>query len=141
MWAVSKNGGLRTSGHKRRARSSRGLSLLEVTIAMSVIMTILLASAGAFGSSISTVNSARRTSRASLFLETVMEDVSAQSYANLLAFNGNHVYDHATASVSEFQVALTVTQAAVGMRRVDAVVTDLRNSREIGHVVTLRAER
>lgn len=115
--------------------------MLEVTIAMSVIMTILLASAGAFGSSIGAVNSARRTSRASLFLETVMEDVSAQSYANLFAFDGNQVYDHATAAVSEFQVGLTVTQAAIGLRRIDAVVTDLRNNREMGRVATLRAER
>lgn len=117
------------------------MSLLEVTIAMSAVITILLASAGAFGSSINAVNSARRTSRASVFLETVMEDISAQSYANLLAFNGNHVYDHATAGASEFQVELTVTQATVGMRRVDAVVTDLRNNREMGHVATLRSER
>jgi hypothetical protein len=108
---------------------------------MSVIVTILLASAGAFGSSVGTVNSARRTSRASLFLETVMEDISAQGYDNLLAFNGNHVYDKANAAVSDFQADLTVTQTAVGLRRVDAVVFDLRNNRELGHVVTLRAQR
>lgn len=137
MRAVFKN----AARLRRRSRSSSGLSLLEVTIAMSVILTILLASAGAFGSSISAVNSARRTSRASLFLETVMEDVAAQSYANLLAFNGNHVYDQATQAASEFEVELTVTQATVGMRRVDAIVTDLRNDREVGRVATLRAER
>lgn len=115
--------------------------MLEVTIAMSVMMTILLASAGAFGSSVNTVNSARRLSRASLFLETVMEDMSAQDYANLLAFNGNRVYDKVTAAASDFEVDLAVTQTAVGLRRVDAILLDRRTNRELGHVATLRADR
>ncbi len=141
MQAEIKGRGLLGRRHGRRLRGTAGLSLLEVTIAMSVMMTILLASAGAFGSSISAVNSARRTSRASLFLETVMEDISAQDYDDLLTFNGNHVYDKATSAVSDFEVQLSVTQTAVGLRRVDAVLTDLRNNHELGHVATLRSQR
>ncbi|MDZ4775116.1 MAG: hypothetical protein SGI72_18515 [Planctomycetota bacterium] len=141
MKAEIEGRGLRAGNRTRRSRGKTGLSMLEVTIAMSVMMTILLASAGAFGSSVSAVNSARRMSRASLFIETVMEDMSAQDYADLLAFNGNRVYDKGTAAASDFEVDLAVTQSAVGLRRVDAVLVDRRNNRELGHVATLRADR
>lgn len=125
-----------------RRRSARsGLTLLEITIAMAVVLTVLMASAGAFGSSLGAVNSARRTSRASVFLETVMEDLSAQSYDDLLSFNGNKVFDQASSAASEFEVDLTVTQSTVNMRRIDAVLVDKRTNREMGHVATMRSKR
>lgn len=128
-------------GRSRRFGGRSGLSLLEITIALTVVSTVLLASVGAFGSSISAVNSARRTSRASVFLETVMEDLSAQSYDNLLAFNGNRIYDQTTAAKSSFAVDLTVFVAALDLERIDAVVVDLHSNREIGRVSTMRAKR
>jgi len=115
--------------------------LLEITIALSVIMTIMIASAGAFGSSLTAVNSAHRTSRATMFLETVMEDLSAQTYDNLLTFNGNRVFDKATLATSDFVVDISTFQAAVGLRRVDAVLTDRRTNRELGRLATIRADR
>lgn len=115
--------------------------MLEITIAMTVVTTVLLASAGAFGSSLSGVKNARRTSRASLFLQTVMEDLSAQSYDNLLAFNGNRIYDVTNAANSNFAVDLSVFVTAVDLERIDASVVDLRTSREIGRVTTMRAKR
>ncbi|MBL8859248.1 MAG: hypothetical protein JNL28_12125 [Planctomycetes bacterium] len=117
------------------------MSLLEITIAMSVIMTIMLASVSAFGSSIGAVNSARRTTRATVFLETVMEDLSAQPYDNLLTFNGNRIFDQATAAASDFAVDVATFQTAVGMRRVDAVLTDLRTNRELGRLATIRSDQ
>lgn len=133
---------MRPLSHCSPPRSRRsGLTLLEITIAMSVIVTVLIASAGAFGSSVKTVNSARLTSRASVFVETVMEDLSAQDYDNLLTFNGNDVFDNATAARSELGARITVTQAAVGIRRIDVIVRELRTNQVLGRVATLRVDR
>lgn len=117
------------------------MSLIELTIAVAVAMTIMLGSAGAFGSSIKAANEARRTSRGSLFLQTAMEDMAAQRYDNLLSFNGNRIYDHGTAADSEFGIDFTVTQATVELRRIDAVLTDVRTGSELGHAATLRSKR
>ncbi len=115
--------------------------MLEITIAVAMAMTIMLGSAGAFGTSVKAVNEARRTSRGSLFLETVMEDLSAQAYDDLLSFNGNRIYDHGAAAESEFAIDIAVTQSAVSLRRIDAILSDARSGAEIGHVATLRSDR
>lgn len=115
--------------------------MIELTIAIAVAMTIMLGSAGAFGSSIKAANEARRTSRGSLFLQTAMEDLSAQAYDNLLSFNGNRIFDNDTAADSEFGIDITVTQATVDLRRIDAVLTDARTGVELGHAATLRSTR
>lgn len=133
---------MRIRGQTIRYRTRRaGLSLLEITIAMAVVMTVMLGAAGAFGSSVRAVSAARKTTRASVFLETVMEDLSAQAYGDLQAFDGNRLYEGANQATSAFAVDLSVTQVAVGLRRVDAIITDLQTGRELGHVASLRAER
>lgn len=126
-------------GRKSRARA--GISVIEVTIAMSVACTVLLASAGAFASSLNAVRSSERTNHATVFLETVMEDLSAQPYANLPAFNGNRIYDQATANRSNYAVDLTVFAAAVELQQIQASLVDLRTNQEIGRVTTLRSQR
>lgn len=108
---------------------------------MAVVMTVMLGAAGAFGSSVRAVSAARKTTRASVFLETVMEDLSAQAYGDLQAFDGNRLYEGTNQATSAFAVDLSVTQVAVGLRRVDAIITDLQTGRELGHVASLRAER
>jgi Tfp pilus assembly protein PilV len=125
----------------RARRSAAGLGLVEVTIAIAVLVTGLMATARALASSITAVNEAQRTNRAAMFLETVMEDVVAQPYANLLALDGNQLTDATTADTSNFRVGMTVFQAAADLIQVDAVLTDLRSGREVGRVTTLRARR
>jgi Tfp pilus assembly protein PilV len=115
--------------------------VLEVTIAMSITATILLASAAAFLSSIATVKSAERTSRGAIFAETVMEDLAAQPYANLLTFNGNRIYDDATVARAHYAVDLTVFTAAIDLIQLRAVLTDLRTGRELARMTTLRTNR
>jgi len=127
----------------RGGRSSRkslaGMTVLEVTIALAITATVLLASAAAFMSSIASVNSAQRTSRAAVFAETVMEDLAAQPYSSLGAFNGNRIYDQATAGESQFAVDVTVFLAALDLQQVRGVLTDLRTNREIARFSTLRS--
>ena len=127
------------TGATARARS--GFTVLEVTIAMAITSTVLLASAASFLSSMSAVHSAERTSRGAVFAETVMEDLDAQPYANLLAFNGNRIYDQATAGASHFAADLTVFTTSVNLLQLRAAVTDLRTGRELVRLTTLRALR
>lgn len=127
-------------GEGRLARRA-GMTLIEVTIALAVVATVLLASAGSFSQSITAVKNARRTSEAGAFLQTVMEDLSAQPYTNLLSFNGNRIYDGAAASSSNYSADLTVFTSSVDLIQVQAVVTDLQSGRELCRIATLRSNR
>jgi hypothetical protein len=95
----------------------------------------------AFSSNLAAVERAKRMTHATLFLETVMEDVTAQPYANLLALNGNQVVDGATLLRSAFAADLSVFQASVDVIQVRAVLTDLGSGESIGDVTMLRVRR
>lgn len=117
------------------------MTVLEVTIAMTIVAGLLMASTTAFLSSIQGVHNAQKASRGSVFLRTVMEDVAAQSYADLPSLNGDRVYDQATQAGSSYAVDLTVFLASVDMQQVQAELRDLRTNRVLGRVVTLRSRR
>ena len=117
------------------------MTVIEVTIALTIVCTILVAAAGGFWTSISAVKTAQKTSRATVFLETVMEDLSAQPYDSLLAFNGNRIYDQAAAANASYSVDLTVFLAAVDLEQIQAILTDLRTNREVARLTTLRSRR
>jgi hypothetical protein len=115
--------------------------VLEITITLTIVTTVLMAAAGALLSSLSAVASAQRTSRATVFMETVMEDLAAQPYDNLLTFNGNTVFDQATLAGSNYTANISVFPVAVNLRQVDVILNDRRGNREIGRVTTLRCSR
>lgn len=118
-----------------------GVTIVEVTIALAIVTTVLTASAGAFLSNISTARTAQSISRATVFLETVMQDLSAQAYEDLPAFNGDRVFDDATEAASDYSVRLAVFEAGVGLLQVQAVLTDLGTDRELGRLTTFRCAR
>jgi len=128
-------------GKIRTRRGVSGLSLVEVTIALAILFTGLMATARTLASSVTVVNDAKRMNTAAVFLETVMEDVAAQPYANLLALDGNDITDGDDVGSSNYSAELTVFQATVDLIQVEAVLSDLRTDREIGRVSTLRARR
>jgi hypothetical protein len=134
---LARRRGLRT----RAARSKAGLTVLEITITLTIVTTVLMAAAGALLSSLSAVSSAARTSRATVFLETVMEDLAAQPYDNLLAFNGNTIYDQAAVAQSNYIANVSVFTVATNLRQVNVVLNDKQRNREIGRVTTLRCAR
>ena len=108
---------------------------------MLMIAVVVLGAARAFSSSLSAVGHAQRTTDAAIFLETTMEDISAQPYANLLTLNGNLVYDRTDAADSDYSVALDVFLAEVDLLQVRAVLTDLRTNAEMGRVIAWRTRR
>jgi Tfp pilus assembly protein PilV len=114
------------------------MTVLEVTVAMAVTAVIVLGSTAAFMGSLTSVNTSERLGRAAAFAETVLEDLSAQPYDQLLTFNGNTMYDQDKLADSDFEVELTVFVAEVNLIQVSAVLNDLRSGRELGSFTTLR---
>ncbi len=129
----------RSPAQRRVSRAKSGFSLLEVMIALAIVSTVLMASAGAFLTSLKGVHSARQNTRASVFLQTVLEDVSAQPYDTLPTFNGNHFYDQAAQAQSKYSVTLNVFLTAVDLQQITAVLTDLKTNKVIGRVSTYRS--
>jgi Tfp pilus assembly protein PilV len=128
-------------GSTRSSRGNSGLTVLEVTIAFMIVSTVILASGSAFTSTLNATRHAQMRSRGVVFLDTVMEDMSAQPYTSLLSFNGNTMYDGPSAARSNYSVTITAFLAAVDLIQVQAVEKDLRTNREIGRVTSLRTNR
>lgn len=124
-----------------RAGREAGLSVLEVMIALAITSTMLMATASAFSSSLSAANAALTRTRGTVFLGTVMEDLSAQEYDNLLALDGDRILDQSSEQRSCYAVDLTVFLATVDLLQVQAQLTDLGTQRVIGRVTTLRSRR
>jgi prepilin-type N-terminal cleavage/methylation domain-containing protein len=117
----------------------RGMTLLEVAVAALIVASIMIVSQAAFVSSFSATQRSRDVRRAALLLDTVMEDVAAQPYQNLLALNGNVVTDGETAASSRFEVEIETFLAEIDMIQVRATVRDIEDDVEIGRVVALRS--
>ena len=130
----------RVAAHGRRQRA-RGLTLIEVMIAMMVASTVLISSAYAFSASMRAVQQARKMTQAAAFLETVMENVASQPYANLAALNGNQLFDHTNAVDSQYSVTLAVFANQVNLMQVRATLVDVSTNREIARLTTLRSNR
>lgn len=128
--------------HPRAGKRSRsGLSIVEVTIALAVVGTVLAGVSGAFLSNFSAMRTAEGLSSGTIFLETVLENLSLQEYDDLLAFHGNTLFDGADQARSSYGVELTVFESEVGLMQIGAVLRDLGTGRELGRVTTLRSTR
>ncbi len=125
----------------RKASKRAGLTLIEISISMALIATVLLASTASFSSSLMATGRAKRMTEAALFLETTMENLSAVNYSNLLPLNGNQVFSANDAGDSDFTINLTTFQAEVDLVQINAVVVDLQSGQTIGRVTTVRANR
>ena len=115
-------------------------TMIEITISLLILTVILLSSASAFSSSIRAAAQAERTTEAALFIETVTEDISALSYVEVLALNGNAIFDVTNEDDSNFLVALDVFPVEVGLIQLRMRLIDLRNDREMGRSTTLRSD-
>ncbi len=125
---------------RRAAASAKaGLSLVEIMIAVAVTTVLLMATASTFFGNMKSVGQARSLSSATLFLETVREDLLAQSYGNLQAMNGNSFFDNGVAADSRFRADLTVFQTGIGLLQVRISLIDLQSDTEIGRIVTVRS--
>lgn len=118
-----------------------GLTVLEVAVALGVASTMFMALAAAFTTSLQATSRAERMTDGAMFFETVMTDVGAQPYDNLLSLNGNQVFEGTNAGDSEFVVGLTVFSPELGLIQIDAVMTDLDTGRVSGRLSTWRSQR
>lgn len=118
-----------------------GLTLVEVSVSVVIVVALVLASAATFGENIQAVDQAARTSDAALFLETTMQNVAAVDHADLLALDGNQLFDGETLARSNFTIDLEVTTVAVGLLQVTASLRDLRRGTELTRASVLRAAR
>lgn len=115
--------------------------MLEVVITLTIVVTALLASADGFVVGLTSAQDSQRRARGALFLDTVVEDLSAQDFEALLAFDGDQVFEGETLAASQFAVDLAVFPAGVDLLQIDAALTDRRTGREICRVATLRSRR
>jgi len=118
--------------------SQAGLSLVEIMIAVTVTTILLMATAGTFFGNMKAVSQARSLSSATLFLETVREDLLAQSYADLLSLNGNSFFENGNINQSRYRADVTVFQADIGLLQVRVSLVDMQTDAEIARLVTAR---
>ncbi len=130
---------LRIGAARRRGR--RGLSVIEVVVALTLVSGVMLGASAGFSGSLAAVDRAHDLHDARTHLATVLEDVAAQPYDNLLALNGNQVLSGATLASSAFVTDLTVFQAQVDLLQIRAVVSDRRTGQQLASVTTLRSRR
>ena len=129
------------AGRSSRRSSRRGFTVLEVAIALLIVSTVLVALTGAFLSTAQAVQSAKGVSRATVFLESVMEGLAKQPYDALPSFHGNRIFNRDTQQASNWSVDLAVFPAAIDLQQVDATLVDLRSGRVLGQLCTLRSRR
>jgi prepilin-type N-terminal cleavage/methylation domain-containing protein len=122
-------------------RKADGFTLIEVLAAAAIMAILFLALAGAFSSNLMAVSMAKNMTQASMFLETVMENLSVQPYENLLVMNGNQFFSQTNANDSRYIITLTVFPAAVDLLQIRATLTDTLNNMEVGRVITHRSRR
>ncbi len=106
---------------------------------MAVATAALLASAGAFASSVKSVESSKRITEAAVFAETILEDISAQGYDVLLALDGNEFFDKTDENDSNYLAEVAVFQSTVSLRQVRLVVSDLRTGEVLGRITLQRS--
>lgn len=123
------------------ARARAGLSIVEVTIALLITGTVLAGTSGAFLSNFAAARTADALTEGSLFLESVLENLAAQSYDDLPAFHGNLLFDGEALERSRFTVRLSVFESEVGLLQIDAILSEARNGKEYGRVTTYRSQR
>jgi len=123
----------------RRSKSREsGFTLLEVVVSSVVLAVALMTATAAFSSNLIAAEEAKRLTAGGIFLETVTEDVLAQDFDNLLALNGNTIFDGGNLAGSEYSVDLIVFLAGIDLIQIQAVLNDLQSGHEIGRIGTLR---
>lgn len=129
----------RTRSLRRGKRS--GFTIIEVAVSSVIVAFLAMAASMAFSSNLRAVDNAKNITSSSVFVETLMEDISAQGYDNLLALDGDRFFDMTDANDSNFVVDLVVFETTLDLIQLEAVLTDLNTNRVLGQITTLRARQ
>ena len=129
------------AGRRRARKGSAGLTLIEVVVASAVVVIVVLGSSGAFMENLQGASSARKLTSATLYLDTVRENLTAQDPSALLAMNGNQFFDGADGASSEFRVDLTVFTTDVELLQLQLNLIELSSGRLLGSINALRSQR
>ncbi len=132
---------MRTNLFPRPRRSRAGISIVEITIALAIVATVLAGTSGALLANFSAVRTADGLSSGALFLESVLENLSAQDYDDLLTFDGDRLFDGESEARSRYTVDLSVFESEVGLLQIGAVLRERDSGRELGRITTLRSSR
>ena len=116
------------------------MTLIEVLIASGVVTIMMMAAAASFTGNLKAVGTAKHLTSGSIFLETVHEDLVAQDYGNLLALNGNRLFDGETEATSEYRVELDVSLMQVGLIMVRASLFEIASGTQLTRLVFLRSD-
>ncbi len=114
--------------------------MVEVMIAAGIATVLLMATAATFLGNMKAVGTAKSITSGSIFLESVQENISAQPYANLLALNGNSVFNNGVPDSSSYRADITTFQSGIGLIQIRVALIDTQNNRELGRLVTVRSD-
>lgn len=128
-------------GAAHKNKKCRGLSLIEVMVCSCVVAILFLALSGAFSSNLMSISKSQKMIQGSVFLETTLESLEAQSFDGLLALNGNRFFDRATANASTYAVDLDVFFSGVDLLQMRATLVELNTNQEVAHIGCLRSQR
>lgn len=116
-----------------------GLTLVELVIAAGIIAILLLASAAAMGESVESTETAKQLVRGAVFLESVQEDLSTLTPAELLAMNGQTVFSTDDWNDARYRIEISVFYAAVSLLQVQLALVEQSSGRTLATVHTMRA--
>ena len=131
----------RSEGPQSQSAKRAGFTLVEVTISAAVIAVLAMAASAAFVGSMRGVNEASKMAEAAVFLDTTFENISTQPYDNLLALNGNRIFDGTDATDSKYAIDLATFVSQVDLIQIDGRIVDLATDRELGRSTALRSKR
>ena len=116
------------------------MSLVEVMIAAGIASVLLMATAATFFGNMKAVGTAKSITSGTIFLESVQENLAAQPYQNLLAINGNSVFNDGVEDGSEYRADITSFQSGIGLIQISVTLVDLRSNVQLGRLVTVRSD-
>ncbi len=130
------------TAHSHGLKNSRkaGMSLVEVMIAATITAILLMATAATFFGNMKAVGTAKSITSGTIFLESVQENIEAQPYQNLLALNGNLVFDEDDAASSLYRAEITTFQSGIGIIQISVSLVNIRSNIVLGRLVTVRSD-
>ncbi len=117
------------------------MALIEVSISAVIIALLMMASTMAFVGNLKTAGHARDLTESGIFLETVLEDISAVAYDNLLVLDGNQIFDNTDETDSRFRVDIEADLQEVDLILLRTSLVELSTGRRLVRLATLRCNR